>query len=155
MTLYPDEPKFTEVPEDHPLVKEGVFKASECRMLAEDYEAVVPMPLRIHLRIVVRKGYITNGASVPAYLPERIFGDRWAMPRIIAALLHDALYSVKWKFRWLTDRVYLWCLKDLGYPCAAAHFEYDCIRIAGWKSWKGIPKSEKKWAKPLVSTEVY
>lgn len=155
MTTSPEEPRLTEVPEDHPLVKAGVFKASECKMLADDYLAVVPMMFGLRLRIVVRKGYITNGASVPAYLPERIFGDRWAMPRIIAALLHDALYSVKWKFRWLADRVYLWCLKDLGYPCAAAHFEYDCIRIAGWRSWRDIPSVEKKWAKPLVSTEVY
>ena len=155
MRYCPEEPRFAEVPEDHPLVKAGVFKASECRILVEDYVTEIRLPFGWTLRVVVREGYITNGASVPAYLPERIFGDRWAMPRIIAALVHDALYSIKWKFRWLTDRVYLWILRALDYPRAAADFEYACIRAAGWKSWRDIPGIEREWAKSLVSTKVY
>lgn len=147
-------PALVDVPEGHPMVKAGVFKAKDCKMLSEPLTARCKLIFGLHITVTVREGYITNGASVPRYLPEKAFGTPWDMPRLVAAIVHDALYSIKWRFRWLADRVYRNMSVELGIDRAVADFEYACIRAAGWKAWKEVKKVEKNWAKPLVTVYV-
>lgn len=149
-----DTPALVDVPEGHPMVVAGVFKRKDCKMLSAPLTARCKFIFGLHITVTVREGYITNGASVPRYLPEKAFGTPWDMPRLVAAIVHDALYSIKWRFRWLADRVYRNMSVELGIARAVADFEYSCIRAAGWKAWKEVKKVEKNWAKPLVTVYV-
>ena len=80
----------------------------------------------------------------------RLVGTPWDLPRLLAAVVHDALYSIKWKCRFLCDRVYKWILKATDYDVVRREIEYDAIRLVGWKSWNNVTKGEWKWAKKLV-----
>jgi len=147
-------PSLVDVPEGHPMVSAGVFSREDCKMLSKTLTARCKLIWGLHITVTVREGYITNGASVPRHLPERAFGTPWDMPRLVAAIVHDALYSIKWRFRWLADRVYRNMCVEYGIERAVADFEYACIRAAGWKAWNGVKKVERNWAKPLVSVYI-
>ena len=72
------------------------------------------------------------------------------MPRLLAAVPHDALYSRKWKCRFLCDRVYKRILKSTEYEGIRREIEYDVIRLLGWRSWNAVSKEEKAMAKRLA-----
>ena len=170
MTQFPSYPKFESAPS-----KDGV----EMRRLKEDYLTVVKFPFGWSLEVLVKKGYETDGATVSlsrAVLSDeqnsgdiqrivskhfpgekiedvynRIVGTPWDMPRLYAAVVHDALYSIKWMCRWLCDIVYRRILMQTDYDAVRREIEYSVIRLVGWKSWNAVKAQEREAAKPLVS----
>ena len=124
------------------------------KILKEDHLTTVKLPFAFTLSIMVRKGYSTDGASVPEGVSEEICGTPWDMPRLLAAIVHDALYSIKWKCRWLCDQIYRLILVQNGYGNAKASIEYSAIRIGGLKRWKSVTKEEKRWARNLVEVKL-
>lgn len=141
MTVFPEAPK---------LKKVSTLRAREMRCLAEDHLTYVKMPFGFSLEILIKAGFLTDGASVPEW-GTSIIGTPWDMPRLLAALVHDALYSRKWKIRWLCDFVYWQILKSTDHPTTMREVEYDAIRLFGWKAWYDVSKQEKRSAKSLVS----
>lgn len=142
-----------------------------------DHLTTVYMGLGLSLEIIIYKGYTTDGASVPSGLfedsryhetickvirqnyPSRdleatynwLVGGAFDMPRLLAAIVHDALYDLHWAFRWLCDRVYRRILLAAGYDRVRADIEYSAIRVVGWHNWDAITRAQKKRAKELVS----
>lgn len=141
MTVFPEAPK---------LEKVSTFRAREMRCLVEDHLTYVKMPFGFSLEILIKAGFLTDGASVPEW-GTSIIGTPWDMPRLLAAIVHDALYSRKWKIRWLCDFVYRQILKSTDHPTTMREVEYDAIRLFGWKAWCNVSKQEKRCAKSLVS----
>lgn len=101
MTL--ERPKFVE----HVL---GGRVAGGVSELAEDWSLEM-----FFLRITIRAGFLTDGASVPALL-QRWAGHPFDWPRIVAALVHDWLYASHMLPRWIADLMFLAILIYVGYP---------------------------------------
>lgn len=157
--------------------KDGV----EMRCLTEDHVTPVKFIFGWSLLVVVKAGYVTDGATVSIanglkiddetscrlkkliakYFPgeriidvyNRIVGTPWDVPRLLAAVVHDALYSIKWCCRFMCDRVYKNILKATNYSSVRREIEYEAIRLVGWRNWNSISKDEQEWAKPLVSVK--
>ena len=145
--------------------------------LAEDHLTFVKVGFGYSLEVLVRKGYITDGASIPddilddleygekirefirqkfphvsdgvdfGNLVARLIGTPWDMPRLLAAIVHDVLYGRKWMIRLLCDMVYRWILEENGYSRVRTDIEYAGIRLMGWRNWNGIYKPEKQYTK--------
>ena len=169
MTFFPSVPKF-----DNPQIIGGV----EYRSLSEDHVTYVPIMFGWSLEVVIKAGFKTDGATVSIsnallkdskfckkirklvkkYFPEeefdsiyrRLVGTPWDIPRLLAAVVHDALYSLKWKCRWLCDNVYRFVLIAAGYDPIRREIEYDAIRLVGWRHLNAVTKEERKEAKNLV-----
>lgn len=142
MTVCPEKPRLA--PTTNPDVMEVV----------DAHLTVVELPFGFSLSVKILPGYMTDGASVPEEL-RPAFGSPWDMPRLLAALVHDILYSIHcWRCRWLCDLVYRKILVQAGYPLEKVAVEYAAVRADGWKSWEGITKDETRWARKLVSVKV-
>lgn len=141
MTVCPEKPRLD------PTCDRGVMEVSDTHV------TYVALPLGVSLVVTVYAGYMTDGASVPPWLQDA-FGSPWDMPRLLAALVHDALYSLHWGCRWLCDLVYRKVLVQVGYPAELAAVEYSAVRLDGWKSWEGVGKEERRLAKSLVSVQI-
>ena len=96
------------------------------------------------LSITLQPGLYTDGASIPPIF-QGIVGSPWAMPRLLAALVHDALYGAHFAWRWFCDRIYLAIRLQTGGDRRLALLEYSAIRLGGRSAW-----SEKS-----LSTIVY
>lgn len=172
MTIFPEQPKL-EAAEP----KDG----KEMRRLVEDHITAVKVIFGWSLIIVVKAGYKTDGASVPQfgrlsedpesekklielirkYYPEKcdlsafnsIIGTPWDLPRLLAAIVHDGLYGIKWAIRFLCDRVYKWILQEADYDFIKRELEYDVIRLFGWRNWNAVTDEEIEESKKLVSVE--
>ena len=96
------------------------------------------------LRITLLPGLYTDGASIPAFC-QPLVGSPWAMPRLLAAIVHDALYGAHFAWRWFCDRIYLAIRLQTGGDRRLALLEYAAIRLGGRAAW-----SEKS-----LSTIVY
>ena len=171
MTVSPEIPKLTDCEE------EGK------KVLTEPHLTFVKMGFGYSLMVLIGEGFKTDGASVPKKLfsdekygtqiqkmlqqkyPllgtrwdfenlwEYLVGTPWDMPRLLAAIVHDALYDCKWKFRWLCDTIYRKILLQFDYYRMRADIEYACIRLAGWRNWNSITKKERKEARKKVKIE--
>ena len=169
MTVFPETPRMEAA---------GTQDGREMRRLTEDHVTVLNYCLGWSLVLVVKAGYETDGATVSLavgsdksvsqiksrirkYFPcedensiyNRIVGTPWDLPRLLAAVPHDALYSRKWKCRFLCDRVYKRILKSTEYEVIRREIEYDVIRLLGWRSWNAVSKEEKAMAKQLVTAK--
>ena len=156
----------------------GTQDGREIRRLTEDHVTVLNYCLGWSLVILVKAGYETDGATVSLavvsdniigqiksiirkYYPcedensvyNRIVGTPWDLPRLLAAVPHDALYSRKWRCRFLCDRVYKKVLKSTKYDALRREIEYDVIRLLGWRSWNAVSKEEKAMAEQLVTAK--
>ncbi len=168
MTIAPQEPVLRQI-------------AVDLKVLEEEHVTFVPMWLGYSLMISLKPGIVTDGASIPEWiaadeeqrrkveklvlkrfhnvetrsdfnsLVNRLIGTPWDMPRLLAAVVHDSLYGMKWMFRWLCDRVYRNILIDNSYELARAEVEYLAIRMFGWKNWKNISQTEQENTKRLAS----
>lgn len=78
--------------------------------LAEDWSIRI-----FFLRITIRAGFMTDGASVPILL-QRWAGHPFDWPRLAAALPHDWLYASHAVPRWIADLIFLVILICVGYP---------------------------------------
>lgn len=96
------------------------------------------------LRITLLPGLYTDGASIPAFC-QPLVGSPWAMPRLLAAIVHDALYGAHFAWRWFCDRIYLAIRLQTGGDRRLALLEYAAIRLGG----------KSAWAEKSLSTIVY
>ena len=103
-----------------------------------DYE--VPVPGKIEEKgkriaigsVVITKGFITDGASIPSFL--------WSImppfgPYLPAAAAHDFLYSTARYSRKGADQVFLRIMEDLEVPPWKRKVMYLGVRACGWWSW--------------------
>ena len=169
MTIFPEHPY---------LIMSNPNDGIEMRRLAEDHLTIVKVIFGWSLMILVKAGYETDGATVSLskaiqignsgaeqvqkliehYYPgedaksvfDHLVGTPWDLPRLLAAIVHDALYSMKWMCRFLCDRVYKWILEETEYAGIRRDIEYDLIRLLGWRNWNAVSKEERKWAQNLV-----
>ena len=169
MSIFPEHPRLETAPP-----KDG----REMRRLVEDHVTFVKFCLGWSLMIVVKAGYETDGASVTIsstamddernadqikslirkYFPgeevmsayNKLVGTPWDLPRLLAAIVHDALYSLKWCCRFLCDRIYKKVLAATDYAIVRREIEYDVIRLLGWRNWAAVSKEEQEWAKKFV-----
>jgi hypothetical protein len=86
------------------------------------------------LFIIIRKGFIFDGASIPR-LFWRVWGAPFASPRVIAALVHDWLYRSHVTTRAFADKVYYKTLRRVGYSFFSAGTEWLMLRFFGWFAW--------------------
>ncbi|MBO6031858.1 MAG: DUF1353 domain-containing protein [Prevotella sp.] len=168
MTIFPQPPRLSEPDE------EGFST------LLEPHLTFVPLFLRYSLMVYIEEGYKTDGASVPReeledskiakeickiiarYYPEKnyketldyLIGTPFEMPRLLAAVVHDALYDCKWKFRWLSDQIYRRILSDLKYDPIRKNIEYSGIRLLGWKNWNSVTDLKRDRTKKIVAVKV-
>ena len=151
-------------------------------VLRENHLTFVKMYLGYSLKVLIRAGFTTDGASVPSSLTSGeykteldkivsheypdvgtrwdlenliayLVGTPWDMPRLLAAIVHDALYSIKWMWRWACDQIYRKVLAENGYDIKRIAIEYECIRLAGWRNWNAISKKEVEKSKALIDAE--
>ncbi|MEE4290656.1 MAG: DUF1353 domain-containing protein [Cycloclasticus sp.] len=86
--------------------------------------------------IVVKKGFITDYASIPKLLLS-IFG-RPSGKMVEPSVLHDFLYQAKTKYtRKESDLIFLEALKGKGINWFKRRAMYYGVRIGGGSSWKG------------------
>ena len=86
------------------------------------------------LCITLIPGLYTDGASIPPIF-QPFVGSPWAMPRLLAAIVHDALYGAHFAWRWLCDRIYLAIRIQTGADRRLALLEYAAIRLGGRSAW--------------------
>jgi hypothetical protein len=79
-----------------------------------------------------------------------LIGTPFEMPRLLAAIVHDALYSYKWKIRWICDLIYRRILCIQKYDSARTTIEYAGIRIIGWKNWNSVTDFERDRTRKIV-----
>ena len=105
------------------------------RVLLEDHKTVVKLFSFIGLEITILAGLLTDGASIPQKL-QIAAGGPWAMPRLLAAIVHDALYAAHWFCRWACDIIYKLVRAQFGEGTQIAAFlEYTAIRAGGKSAW--------------------
>ena len=154
------------------------------KMLVEPHLTFVKLGFGYSLKVLIGKGFVTDGASVPknilqdkdygSYLQHYIFrkypnigtrgdleslwdwivGTPWDMPRLLAAIVHDALYTCKWKFRWICDLIYRKILLQNSYDRIRAEVEYTCISLVGWRHWNAKTDLERDRAREIVNIEI-
>lgn len=150
------------------------------RRLVEDHLTYIRVGFGYSLRVLIKAGYETDGASIPSQLMaddiygekflhiiesyysaistrwdlikqvKQIVGNPWDMPRILAAIVHDALYGRKWKCRWMCDMIYRRILATFGYNKMMTAVEYAGIRLIGWRNWGKITSHELETTKLLT-----
>ena len=144
------------------------------RRLVEPHLTFVKVGFGYSLMILIKPGFETDGASVPEKifsdeeykadmietveveyedvatrwdlenLIKYLIGNRWDMPRLLAAIAHDCLYGRKWMWRWVCDRIYRMILGDNNYDRRRIEIEYAAIRLAGWRNWNSVTNEEQK-----------
>ncbi len=106
------------------------------KVTVEDHVTVVRLFKFIGLEITILAGLLTDGASIPVKL-QTICGSPWMMPRLLAAIVHDALYAAHWCCRWVCDLIYYLIRSQYGVNTAVvAKVEYTAIRLGGKSAWK-------------------
>ena len=167
MTVFPAQPNLSEPDENG-------FST-----LLEPHLTFIKLGLGVSLKVYIREGFKTDGATVPKealesskfieyackliskHFPGKnhketlsyLIGTPFEMPRLLAAIVHDALYGMKWRWRWLCDRVYRRILIAIGYDRVRLGIEYFGIRLIGGKSWKEVTDLERDRTRRIVSIE--
>lgn len=164
-----------------PILKQYKPNDLNLKVLMDEHITFVKMGFGYSLMVRIKPGFVTDGASVPkerlwddkdrakiedfikckysANPPreviedfiKKLIGTPWDMPRLLAAIVHDALYSLHWWFRWLCDLVYIHILSENGYDAIRGEIEHFCIRLVGWRNWNAVSKEEIRKTKELVS----
>ena len=168
MTVFPQKPNLSE-PNEKGLAT-----------LLEPHLMFVPVGLGYSLMVYVKDGYKTDGASVPReelkdskiakklckfiakHYPGKdynetldyLIGFPFEMPRLLAAIVHDALYDCKWKFRWVCDLVYRKILTLLDYDKVRKEIEYTGIRLLGWRNWNAVTDLKRDRTRKLVTVRI-
>lgn len=86
-----------------------------------------------HYDIVIPKGFITDGASVPPGF-WNIFPPL-KNEYFVATLLHDWLYNTEYFERKYCDMIFLEGLKSLGVNIAKRNLMYYAVRMFGCNGW--------------------
>ena len=125
------------------------------RILVKDYAKtlrLVPI-LPFAVTISIRSGFRTDGASIPVPM-RRFIGNPFDTVRLIAVVLHDALYLSHLLPRIVADFIYYLALRQCSHmPRAYAFAEYLALRAGGKEAWQEkTPESIAK-ARKLVSVK--
>ena len=150
------------------------------KKLVEPHLTFVKMGCGFSLSVLIRDGLETDGATIPKEELEKsafikkackliakhypgkdyketlsyLIGTPFEMPRLLAAIVHDALYGMKWKWRWLCDRVYRSILSESDYDKVRLGIEYYGIRLLGRKSWEAVTDLERDRTRRIVDVKV-
>lgn len=150
------------------------------KKLVEPHLTFVKMGCGFSLAVLIREGLETDGATIPKEELEKsciikelckliakhypgkdhketldyLIGTPFEMPRLLAAIVHDALYGMKWKCRWLCDRVYRAILSEIDYDKVRRAIEYSGIRLLGKGSWDAVTDLERDRTRRIVDVKV-
>ena len=123
------------------------------RILVKDYAKtlrLVPI-LPFAVTISIRSGFRTDGASIPVPM-RRFIGNPFDTVRLIAAVLHDALYLSHLLPRIVADFIYYLALRQCSHmPRAYAAAEYLALRARGKAAWNEKTPESIAEARKLVS----
>lgn len=101
----------------------------------------------------VRKGFQTDGASVPR-MAWFAAGHPMESPRVLAALAHDWLYAAQVTDRQTADEIYAAILRAVGRASWRVSVEYWALRLGGQSAWDGHAKAgDAKSARQLGALE--
>ena len=103
-------------------------------------------------KIIVKKGFDFNGASIPQAL-WGVYGNPLSGKFRIAALVHDALYASQKLPRELADAIFLDLMKQHEVGYLKRQTMYYAVRSAGWYSWKQPTKEEIEEYKEFINVE--
>ena len=122
------------------------------RILVKDYAKtlrLVPI-LPFAVTISIRSGLRTDGASIPVPM-RRFIGNPFDTVRLIAAVLHDALYLSHLLPRIVADFIYYLTLRQCSHmPRAYAATEYLALRAGGKAAWNEKTPSDIAEGRRLV-----
>lgn len=150
------------------------------KKLVEPHLTFVKMGCGFSLAVLIREGLETDGATIPKEELEKsniikkickiiakhypgkdyketldyLMGTPFEMPRLLAAIVHDALYGMKWKWRWLCDMVYRSILSETDYDKLRLGIEYYGTRLLGKKSWDAVTDLERDRTRRIVDVRV-
>ena len=85
----------------------------------------------------ILSGFVFDGCSVPRSL-WWIAGNPFEVPRVIAALVHDWLYTAKVCERKTADLIYRGVCRKVGLSAFRSWFEYLVLRLFGWIAWEAV-----------------
>ena len=123
------------------IIKEDMF------ILLEDVTVDV-----LGYRIIVKKGFDFDGASIPRAL-WGLYGNPLSGKFRIAALVHDALYASQKVPRELADDIFLYLMKQHRVGHMKRQTMYYAVRSVGWHVWKGHEETEVKKYKEFINVE--
>ena len=121
------------------IIKEDMF------ILLEDVTVDV-----LGYRIIVKKGFDFDGASIPQALWS-VYGNPLSGKFRIAALVHDALYASQKLPREVADAIFLDLMKQHEVGYLKRQTMYYAVRSAGWYSWKQLTKEEIETYKEFIN----
>ena len=124
------------------------------KRLEDTHQTVVKIFWIFGLRITLAPGLYTDGASIPPIF-QPLVGSPWDMPRLLAAIVHDALYGAHWAFRWLCDRIYL-LIRLQNHPAdkRLCYLEYVAIRLGGREAWRSKTSSTLAYTRERLSVRL-
>ena len=123
------------------IIKEDVF------ILLEDVTVEA-----LGYKIIVKKGFDFNGASIPQALWS-VYGNPLSGKFRIAALVHDALYASQKLPREVADAIFLDLMKQHEVGYVKIQTMYYAVRSAGWYVWKRNTKEEIETYKEFINVE--
>ena len=123
------------------------------KRLASSHQTVVHLFWIFSLRITLAPGLYTDGATIPAIF-QYLVGSPWDMPRLLAAIVHDALYGAHWACRWLCDRIYLLIRLAYANDKRLCYLEYAAIRLGGREAWRSKTESTLAYTRDRLSVRL-
>ena len=85
--------------------------------------------------VVVRKGLVTDGASIPRFF-WRLIGHPFSLWLLPHALAHDALYAGELMSRKDCDRYLLLSMELAGVSWWRRNAVWSAVRLGGWAVWR-------------------
>ena len=125
----------------------------ETKILVKDFHIVLPVMPFLAVAISIRHGFRTDGASIPQSM-RRYIGHPFDHVRLIAALVHDAIYATHLLPRILADWIYFVALRRCFHmPRAYAFAEFLALRKGGKEAWNEKTPESIERNRKLVSVK--
>lgn len=96
--------------------------------------------------VTIKAGFIFDGASVPRAL-WRVCGHPMSVPRVVAALVHDWLYSAHVCEREDADEVYYTLCRMVDINWFDSQVQFWTLRACGWAAWLGHDRNDEDFAR--------
>lgn len=122
-------------------------------VVISDWRVDVVLPDGREFRIVVEKGFVFDGASIPRLL-WRLCGHPLEVPRIAAALAHDWLYASHAVDRATADAIYREICRMVGIGWLRRGVEYGALRLFGDAAFRAHGPNDQYSANQLGSLEI-
>jgi hypothetical protein len=130
----------------HPIRTEFADDSDTIKLL-EGVSYIVP---ELDAKIIIKPGFLTDGASIPRFF-WRIIGHPFAADILPAALLHDALYQTELFPRAFCDRVFRDYLGQRGFSWWRRTAVWLGVRLGGGFVWRGHTASGISASRELVA----